>query len=257
MLAPMTTPPHHIAIVTGASRGLGRALAAQLLAQPGTRLLTISRQPLPPAESGPSTHESWSADLADPLPLAERLEAWLATAVAAAPEAAVTMIHNAALLSPPGWLAATSAAELSASMRVNLEAPLVLSAAFARGSGAARGPRKLLLISSGLGRRPMAGAVAYCAAKAGMDHLARALALEEAQAANGMKVASLAPGVIATDMQVQLRSADPTLFPEQHRFAGLHASGALDTPDAAAAKVLRILDRADFGANPVADVRDA
>jgi NAD(P)-dependent dehydrogenase (short-subunit alcohol dehydrogenase family) len=257
MLRSMNTAPHHIAIVTGASRGLGQAIAEQLLAATGTRLLTISRQPKQPSAAGSSTHEAWSADLADPVPLAGRLETWLREAVAAAPQAAVSMIHNAALLSPPGWLAASDASDLSASMRVNLEAPLVLSAAFARGSGKAGGARKLLLISSGLGRRAMAGAVAYCAAKAGMDHLARALALEEAQAPNGIRVVSLAPGVIATDMQVQLRSADPTLFPEKHRFAGLHASGALDTPDTAAAKVLRVLMREDFGSNTVTDVRDA
>jgi benzil reductase ((S)-benzoin forming) len=253
----MNTTPHHIAIVTGASRGLGRGIADALLATPGTRLLTISRQPPPATDRGSSSHEAWSADLADAVPLAARLEAWLKQAVADAPQASVTMIHNAALLSPPGWLAASEAATLAASMRVNLEAPLVLSAAFARGSGKAGGARKLLLISSGLGRRAMAGAVAYCAAKAGIDHLARALALEEAQAPNGIKVVSLAPGVIATDMQVQLRSADPTLFPEQHRFAGLHTSGALDSPEAAAAKVLKVLAREDFGHNPVADVRDA
>jgi NAD(P)-dependent dehydrogenase (short-subunit alcohol dehydrogenase family) len=133
----------------------------------------------------------------------------------------------------------------------------VLSAAFARGTAGTQGVRKLLLISSGLGRRPMAGAVAYCAAKAGMDHLARALALEQASAGPGLRVVSLAPGVIATDMQRQLRGADPALFPEQQRFAGLHASGALDSPEAAAAKVLKVLGRADFGTDPVMDVRDA
>jgi hypothetical protein len=54
---------------------------------------------------------------------------------------------------------------------------------------------------------------------------------------------------------MQLRSADPALFPEQGRFAGLHASGALDSPETAAAKVLRVLSSADFGSEPVTDVR--
>jgi benzil reductase ((S)-benzoin forming) len=246
----------HIAVVTGASRGLGRAIASQLLAEPGTRVLAIARSSTALDAAAGSSFETWQADLAEPVPLAGRLQDWLRAALSAAPEAAVSMIHNAALLSPPGWLAAASDADLSASMRVNLEAPLVLSAAFLRATTTSRGPRKLLLISSGLGRRAMAGAVAYCAAKAGMDHLARALALEEAQYAWGAKVVSLAPGVVATDMQVQLRNADPTLFPEQHRFAGLHASGALDSPEQAATKVLRALAHADFGAQPVADVRD-
>ena len=50
---------------------------------------------------------------------------------------------------------------------------------------------------------------------------------------------------------------DPAQFPERERFVALQSAGQLDSPAQAAAKVLRYLARADFGANPVADVRDA
>jgi benzil reductase ((S)-benzoin forming) len=116
-------------------------------------------------------------------------------------------------------------------------------------------PRQVLFISSGLGRRAMAGSASYCAAKAAMDHLARALALEQAGLPNPARVGSLAPGVVDTDMQAQLRASDPGRFPEQARFAALKTSGLLDTPDEAAAKVLAYLAGPDFGREPVADVR--
>ena len=58
-------------------------------------------------------------------------------------------------------------------------------------------------------------------------------------------------------MQVQLRSADAARFPERERFIGLKDNGQLDSPAQAAAKLLAYLDRADFGSNPVGDVRDA
>ena len=67
-------------------------------------------------------------------------------------------------------------------------------------------------MSSGLGRRAMAGSAAYCAQKAGLDHFARALALEEQARPHGARVASVAPGIIDTDMQKQLRGADPQRF---------------------------------------------
>ncbi len=103
----------------------------------------------------------------------------------------------------------------------------------------------------------MAGSASYCAAKAGLDHLARALALEEAAKDRGARVVSLAPGVIDTDMQTQLRAADPALFPERGRFVDLKTGGQLDTPAQAAGRLLAYLDRPDFGAQAVADVRDA
>ena len=114
----------------------------------------------------------------------------------------------------------------------------------------------MLNISSGLGRSAMASQAGYCAAKAGMDHFTRCLALEEALKANGAKVCSLAPGVIDTDMQNQLRSADSKAFPDQSSFLNLKTSGSLTSPEDAAKRVLAVLMRADFGANPVADVRD-
>ena len=116
--------------------------------------------------------------------------------------------------------------------------------------------RKVLNISSGLGRHAMASQAPYCAAKAGMDHFTRCIALEEADRPNGAKVCSLAPGVIDTDMQVQLRSADAGQFPDKGSFTGLKDKGALASPAQAAARVLAFLARPDFGSNPVADVRD-
>mgnify|MGYP001557335311 FL=1 len=116
--------------------------------------------------------------------------------------------------------------------------------------------RKVLNISSGLGRRAMASQAAYCAAKAGMDHFTRCVALDEALKPNGAAVCSLAPGVIDTDMQAQLRGADAMAFPDQGSFARLKANDQLSSPDEAATRVLAYLARPRFGANPVSDVRD-
>ena len=244
----------HLTIITGASRGLGLALAEQLLAH-GHRVLAIARRTVDVA-AVPGELIDWQADLADPAPVAARLESWL-LAQDATQIASATLINNAGVVSQLAPLSGVASADLSNALRVGLEAPLLLTAAFLRATQAWPSPRKVLLISSGLGRRAMAGSASYCAAKAGMDHLARAVALEEAGKPNGARIVSLAPGVIDTDMQIQLRAADPKLFPERERFVGLKTGGQLDSPAQAAAKVFRVLHRADFGHEPVADVRDA
>lgn len=242
-----------LCIVTGASRGLGRAVAEQLLAR-GEHVLSIARQ-APGGLVSPRL-QHWSADLADAGAVAARLSTHL-QAQGEATLAALALINNAGVLSQPSPLAAGEDEDLARALRVGLEAPLRLTAAFLRATRGWALPRKVLFVSSGLGRRAMAGSAAYCAAKAGLDHLARALALEEAAHADGARIVSLAPGVIDTDMQRQLRSADVRAFPESQRFAALHASGQLDSPAAAAARLIAYLDRPDFGAQPVADVRDA
>ena len=247
----------HLFVITGASRGMGRAMAEALL-QPGHTLLCLSRgtdatlQQQAAAAGAALTH--WPQDLADAPAAAARLEAWLRSQPADR-FASAALINNAATVSSPGPLEHTPDVELSTALRVGLEAALLLSAAFLRATAGWSGDRRLLNISSGLGRRAMAGSAAYCAVKAGMDHFTRAVALEQAALPNGAKAVSLAPGVIDTDMQRQLRDADPAVFPERERFQQLKQMGQLDSPAQAAAKVIAYLRRADFGREPVADVR--
>ncbi len=250
-------------ILTGASRGMGLAMARQLL-QPGHTLVCMARHTQPElTTSAPAgaVLEQWTVDLSQAAQAAQQLHAWLA-AQPAGRYAGATLINNAGVIPRIAPLSACTGAQdmagLANALRVGLEAPMLLTAAFV-GATEAWGamPRKVLNISSGLGRRAMASQAGYCAAKAGMDHFTRCLALDEAAKPHGAKVCSLAPGVIDTDMQVQLRGASPADFPDVQNFASLKTGGMLTAPAAAAARVLAWLQRPDFGSNPVADVRDA
>ena len=245
----------HLFVLTGASRGMGAAMARQLLA-PENLLLCLSRRRNTALDAAGPGCEQWAIDLAQPVEASARLEAWLAAQDANA-FASVTLINNAAALTRIGPIEECSDVELSSALRVGLEAPLLLSAAFLRATRAWAASKRVLNISSGLGRRAMASQASYCASKAGLDHLTRALALDEAQRPNGAKLVSLAPGVIDTEMQQHLRAGDPAVFPELANFVGLKEKGQLTSPEDAAARVLAYLNRADFGANPVTDVRDA
>jgi len=245
----------HLFVLTGASRGMGAAMARQLLA-PENLLLCLSRRRNTALDTAGPGCEQWAIDLAQPVEAAERLAAWLAAQDPNA-FASVTLINNAAALTRIGPIEACSDVELSSALRVGIEAPLLLSAAFLRATRSWAAFKRVLNISSGLGRRAMAGQASYCASKAGLDHLTRALALDEARRPNGAKLVSLAPGVIDTEMQQHLRAGDPAVFPELANFVGLKEKGQLTSPEDAAARVLAYLNRADFGTNPVADVRDA
>jgi benzil reductase ((S)-benzoin forming) len=249
---------HPLTLLTGASRGMGLAMARQLL-RAGHDLVCIARHPAESLVTEAATLgrvcEQWADDLARPETAAARVEGWLAQRGEAG-LASITLINNAALVPRVAPLGGIPAREVADALRVDLEAPMLLTSAFLRATAAWKVERKVLNISSGLGRRPMASQAVYCAAKAGMDHFTRCVALEEeALGRNGAKVCSLAPGVIDTDMQVHLRNADPGQFPDRDRFVGLKTQGALSSPDEAARLVLAYLARADFGREPVADIR--
>lgn len=260
----MNSPKRHLYILSGSSRGLGLALARQLLASAEHQVVGIARRENESlyglAAANGSALLQWRHDLANPLPAAQALRQWLKTQPLGR-FASLTLINNAGAVTAPAAVQDSGLAELSSALRVGAEATLLLSAAFLDACREAEGELRVLNISSGLGRRAMAGTAAYCAAKAAMDHLSRAMALDEAhRASQGLRAArivSLAPGVIDTDMQIQLRTAAAEGFPDQPRFAALKADRQLTSPEDAAAAVLRYLARPDFGDAVIADVRDA
>ena len=89
--------PQALSIVTGSSRGLGRAVVQQLLAR-GHRVLALARAatdlPVPPG----AELTAWQVDLAEPQPVADRLAAWL-QAQDASQISAVNLINNAGVVS--------------------------------------------------------------------------------------------------------------------------------------------------------------
>jgi len=254
----MNPTSSRLTILTGASRGMGLAMAQQLLAD-GHALLTLARHPsaalAAQAQAAGASLTQWPVDLADAAATSARLRQWLAGQDSDAIEQ-VTLINNAGAIPAIVPLRDAPDEGTQGALRVGLEAPMLLTAAFLNATRAWRGQRRVLNISSGLGRRPMASQAAYCAAKAGLDLFTRCVALDEAGQPNGARVCSLAPGVIDTDMQVHLRGADAAAFPDRANFEQLKTAGQLASPEAAARRVLAYLQRPDFGHNPVADVRD-
>jgi benzil reductase ((S)-benzoin forming) len=259
----MNTEPRHLTLLTGGSRGMGRAMARQLL-DPQRLLLCIARHTdddLTHAAMAQGTHlEQWAQDLSDTTETAERLARWL-DSLHPPSLLSATLINNAGMIPTIGPLDSCPLSEMQQALRVGLEAPMALTGVFLHITQGWvdkgwSGPRKVLNISSGLGQRAMASQGPYCAAKAGMDHFSRCVALEQARQPSGARIVSLAPGVIDTDMQTQLRAGNPEAFPDVDRFRAMKAGGMLTSAEDAARQVLGFLNRPDFGAQPVADVRD-
>jgi benzil reductase ((S)-benzoin forming) len=238
------------AILTGHSRGLGAAIATALLAR-GIGVLAIARSPNRElAEVAPPHLVQIALDLSDPVALA----AWLTSPVLSGfingTETAL-LINNAGLLQPIGSLGTLDPAALIQAINVNIGAPLLLANAFVAATRCCA-DRRILHVSSGAARSPYAGWGSYCATKAALDHHARATALENIP---GLRIASLAPGVIDTAMQAEIRASSIGQFPQKERFEDLKASGQLSTPSAAAEILVNYLLGRKFGEIVDGDLR--
>lgn len=247
-----------LTILTGSSSGLGLAMAHRLLSTDG-RLLCIARRTrnelAERAAELDAPFTQWSMDLAQGAQVAERLEQWLVRHADEGFERA-TLINNAGAITRVAPVPELGDEDIVRALSVGLVAPMQLCVAFLRATRGWAAERRVLNISSGLARRPMASQSTYCAAKAGLDHFTRVLALEEAAQPRGARVCALSPGGIDSDMMTQLRDADPRHFPDHATFVEAKAHGRLMSPDAAARRTLEFLERPDFGHSPIADLRD-
>ena len=238
------------AVVTGHTRGLGAAIAGHLLAR-GVRVLGIARRANTDlADRYGSLLSQVQLDLADPSALVRWLDTDALELFLGRTRTAL-LVNNAGVVQPTGPLDTQDAAAVARAVAVNVGAPLVLSAAFV---GAARGARdrRILHISSGAGRNAYAGWSVYCATKAALDHHARAVALDRTPA---LRVSSIAPGVIDTDMQAEVRATSDDKLPGRQRFVTMKREGRLLSPEQAGRAVVEHLLADTFGDEPVSDVR--
>jgi benzil reductase ((S)-benzoin forming) len=228
----------HYYIITGASRGLGKALAESLLRQPGTSVLGVSRH----ATIQHERYQHQPLDLSDMLAVQSNLfKVFLPRPDAAS----ITLINNAGVLGEVGYVGELPNEHFEFVFDVNVVAPAMLMNTFlsAYRSLPSSIPRTVLNISSGAAQRPTDGWGAYCASKAALDALSATAQKEQDVRGTGIRIRSLAPGVLDTAMQEHIRTADTQQFSTAARFAALHAEGHLAQPNQAAEQIVGWLQR--------------
>lgn len=237
------------AIVTGHSRGLGEGIAAALLER-GIPVLGVSRGTnAAMASRFGGTLEEVPLDLSDVEATAHWLESGALPRFVDGAATAI-LVNNAGLLQPIGPLQKQDPEEVWRAVSVNVAAALTLSAAFARATERSS-DRRILHISSGAGRKAYAGWSVYCATKAAIDHHARAV---EQDRIPKLRICSLAPGVIDTGMQAEIRATTIDRFPEKERFVAMKHEGTLRSPERVGRIAVDFLLDDSFGKDVIAEL---
>ncbi len=256
MLKPPGPPLPKRCVLTGHSRGLGAAMLEPLF-KAGFEVLGISRHTLDQTGGAkPPTHpDNKLMEIALDLSTAHAVEAWLNTGEMAhflQNSSQAVLINNAGRIAPIAPAGQQCASEIALSVALNISAPLMLSDAFIAATGQCDN-RRIMHISSGAGRSAYPGWSIYCASKAALDHHARAVASEKTPR---LLISSVAPGIIDTDMQAEIRSTDAYLFPMRQKFNELKKQGLLVPPVEAASTLIEHLLGDSFGKQPCEDIRN-
>ena len=239
------------ALITGAGRGIGRAIALGL-GEAGARVALLARTTAQLEETralllGQGVPERQIRVV--PAELADEDQRDHAMATVLAGGGVDILVNNAATVEPLGPTATIAATDLRLAYEINVIAPAALTAAVLPGMLAA-GWGRVVNISSGIVASP-AGMVrgnAYAATKSALE--AHTVNLAAELRGTGVTVNAYRPGGVDTAMQAWIREQDP-----ERIGAGLHerfnknfAEGALITPEHSASVLLALLSGDDSGA---------
>ncbi len=232
-----------LAFVTGTSRGIGYAVAQALLAR-GVEVVGISRT-APDITTDRYTH--FVCDLSDAKAVEQLFESTIPAAVTFNRER-IALINNAGRLDVE-TVAEAKLGGLIDTMTINVAIPVYLHGWLLRNAPEAAKLR-IVDLSSGAAFSPYPGWAAYCSSKVALDMAGQVLALESEEVpawqARDLALVSYAPNVVATDMQVQIRSASEASFPRRQRFVDLHANEELVDASGPAEEIAVIVDADDL-----------
>ena len=232
-----------VAIVTGTTAGLGKAVAEQLLER-GWSVIGIARRP---AALAHTAYRHIGADLAsvphDPTPLDSQLSAHLARLS----PGRVGLVNNAA--SPEGLmpLERLEPQKVASIYAVNVIAPVWLMGFVLRNSSPDAAVR-IVNVSSGAGTMGFPGLAAYGSGKAALRLAGMSLAREWdgssiwAPVRRNAAILSYEPGVVDTDMQTYARTRSPEEFPWVQIFLDFEARGIAVAPRRPAADIVAFLE---------------
>lgn len=248
----------NIYFVTGASKGLGLALCAQLLTQDPVQLYTFSRtisdalQKL--LDAHPEKIKHVALDLNTPEAAKEIFESVLENAPLEN-GSQIVLINNAGVVDPIAPMEELEYKTLMQCLNINLITPALLSSAFIKATKMLKVDRRIFNVSSGAGRNPIGSWGPYCMAKSGMDMFSRVIAKEQTE--DGILCMSFGPGIMDTGMQATIRSAHADKFADLNRFIAFKEEGQLLEADKVARVICELLlDQHPFEQGALTSVKD-
>lgn len=220
------------AFVTGTSRGLGHAIAMQLLKEEW-KVIGIGRTHTieHPNYTGVTADLS-QAGVAEQVDLHfdEHADQYL-------------LVNNAASIYDIAYFGSIPTSTFIEGYQLNLISPAVLMNRFVALTESDKSKERTILnVSSGAAVDPYDGWGMYNSSKAGLDSLTSTL-ISELEARNDHRsfIYSIAPGVINTEMQAHIREADEKSFSELKRFQDMHKKHHLAKPELVARKLISFL----------------
>lgn len=225
-----------VLIITGGSKGIGRGIIDAYLIN-GTKVYSISR----------TVNTDLSKDSVTQIQLdlteTDKLETELLRIFNLLDKEKVTkltLINNAGTLGNIAPLEKLDTKTIAQTIKLNTTVPFILSAIFIDYFQDWPISKSIINITSGAALKPYFGWSVYCSSKAAINMLTQTIAVEQSEVKNAVKVLAIAPGVVDTDMQTEIRKSDKSNFRDIERFIALKEDGALNDAETVGKRIFEM-----------------
>ncbi len=220
------------AIITGASKGLGEAIAESFLKK-GFHVFAVSRNESSRLSmaSGESKgiYSFTYCDLSSPESIRTAMEE-ISEEVFKDAANRVFLINNAGVIGPIDTVGNFPDPDVLQHVQVNLSAPILISNLFLKKAEEKGVPLTITNVTSGAGERPVHGWSLYCSTKAAVNMFTQTAALELSNKGSLSSIIAYSPGIMDTGMQETIRSSSEQAFEEVNKFREYKEQNKLRSP---------------------------
>jgi benzil reductase ((S)-benzoin forming) len=231
------------AIVTGASRGLGEALAKRLLDEQIT-VISVARteneelRNLALQKGLYYKHYSCNLSLENEV---QEVFMIIAHYIFLKNPKEIYVFNNAGVIEPIHTVGNLDQTPIIRNIQVNLIAPILITNIFLKKAQQANTKVYAINITSGAAIRSIEGWSVYCSAKAGLNMFTQTTALEQVAMGTDNKIIAFSPGVMDTKMQETIRASSNEAFKELEKFKEFKANNTLLSADVVGAALIDLV----------------
>lgn len=236
-------------IITGTSKGIGKALVRLVLQENQNKVIGISRS------KSELIHPNY-LHLAFDLGKIGGIENKLNEIFPKGDFDRVVLINNAGWVGEIAHFGNLASKGISQVFEINTIAPALLMNGFVKKYSELHAAKKIVVnISSGAAIKAIDGWSGYSASKAALNMLTQVAQVESDLNQSGIRFFAVAPGVVDTDMQQEIRNASTDNFSSLPKFIGLKENSQLSSPEYAAEKIMYLIENEEKFKEVIQDVR--